>query len=186
MIRWLAAGTLLAVAAGAVAAHLPGRLKLLGLFAVGFGLLCGWGLGELAPRVLAERRRAVIAVGSLLILLGLLVLTGESYRLYRLEKEREYAGNPVGVAAAQMQARGGVPAEVAEEFARAARERRDKLDGELRLPAFFAHRLRQFASWPAPWPMLFWGGEVLLGMAAGTWMLARVVSLERAPQPPLS
>ena len=173
IVCWLAAGALLAVAAGGVAAHLSGRVKLIGLFAVAFGVLCGWGQRELAGRLGVRRARPVTVLGALLVLAGLLVFSGESFRLYRLDRAREFAGNPVGLAAAQMQARGGVPPEVAEEFARAARARRAKLAEESRFSAFAAYRIRQFAAWPAPWPVVFWGGEVLLGTAAGAWILAR-------------
>jgi hypothetical protein len=120
----------------------------------------------------------VLALAALLIAAGEGGLMFESHRLYTAQLQRQFQKDPTAAAAEQF-LKQPLPADAdaklvrqqqqfREELARVERIRLEKLS----FASFLNRRVAAAGSWPAPWPAVFWGGEVLLGAAGGAWLAA--------------
>jgi hypothetical protein len=168
------------------AAHAPGRIRLLGLFAVAFGAVCGWGLARgaayfavtvmpvdssLKRKQRNDNSRPSLALQASimrLVIVGVLIaaaetgLTLESWRLYVVELRKLYDPE------ASTEAVGGGQPFVPDSLLKQAREERQQvLVEKSRFAAYLQHRVKELGDWSAPWPAVFWLGELLLGTAAG-------------------
>jgi len=72
MLLFTLGAIVVAAGLGFLAAHAPARVRLLGLFSIGFGLLTGWLLSGLAARLRLPVRRAQVAVIAIATLAGLI------------------------------------------------------------------------------------------------------------------
>jgi hypothetical protein len=151
------------------AAHAPGRIRLLGLFAVAFGAVCGWGLARGAA-YFGVSDRSIVRLVTAMILIGAAEtgLTLESWRLYVVDLRKTYDPE------ASAEVVGGGQPFVPDSLLKKAREERQRaLEAKSRLPAYLRHRVKNLGDWPAPWPVVFWVGEVILGTAAGVAVCLR-------------
>ena len=177
-VAGLAMGCVVALALGWIAAYAPGRIKLLGLFSLGWGALAGWCLGSLARRLQIARPRTILCLSALLIAGGFLAYSAESYRLYRRNLQAQFDRNPASQWKLEEQVKGGTTAEdrelrkrFAEELQRVGDLRREKLG-----PAeFLRSRVVQAGRWPHPWPLVLWIGELLGSAILGGWVAGRVI-----------
>ncbi|MGH7128997.1 MAG: hypothetical protein ACREJB_00275 [Planctomycetaceae bacterium] len=157
LLQWLLASSIVVTALAIAAAHVPGRFRLLGLFAVVFGLLCGRALAYLSRMLNLKRSRLVLLIAGLLIAAAEVGMTLESYRQFVAENERQLD--------AELR-RQNVPAALLPAL------RRDFLAERTSLSAYLTHRVSELGDWPMPWPAVLWSVEALLGVAAGTWLFA--------------
>jgi hypothetical protein len=142
------------------AAHAPGRVKLLGLFAVAFGLLAGSALGALARFLQVEQRTAMLPVAVILISAAQLGMALESWRVYRAEVRETLQAD--------------VPLPVPESLKSSIREDRRRMMAErMSFPAWLRHRVSPLKVQSRPWPELLFGAELVLGIAAGVWAFRR-------------
>jgi len=97
---WLAVSLIGTVAVTLTAVHLPGRVKLIGLFAVGYGLLVGWGTSRLAATFRVRSRGLVVSFALLLAFVGQLGMAFESHRLFsarqRSAQKEQLKDSPMG------------------------------------------------------------------------------------------
>lgn len=162
-LQWVGIGLVGLTALVLAAAHTPGRIRLLGLFAVAFGCVCGWGLARVATalKVNAGRLTAAIIAG-VLIAAAETGLTLESWRLYVVELRQIY--DPEASTEVVGKGQPFVPPSV---LKKAREDRQRVLEEKSRFATYVQHRVKNLGEWPSPWPIVFWAAEVLLGTAAG-------------------
>ena len=165
LLSWLAAVILILSAIGIVAAHVPTRVKLLGLFPVAVGWVIGAASGVFAKAMrLSVTPQIVLAVG----VLTLVALAASAQQAFLLDaasravspREQQMALNLMR----QMERDSGGEVSAAP-VASATDEFRQ----------YLARRVRQLGAWSSPWPELFWAIELLAGGAAAMWGLRRGV-----------
>ena len=161
LLQWLLLSVVAVSVLTIVAVHAPARIKLLGLFAVFYGLLAGWLLGKAARATSRRFSRLQLVLSFLLIAAGQCGVTAESHRLHRaavmqqFERSRE-AKSP------------------------RANEMRQLLREGAHFSAYLRYRVSPLGVWYEPWPAVFWGFEVLVCGAAGTWLTARLLSIDNS------
>jgi hypothetical protein len=164
-LSWLVVSALAVTFAALAAAWAP---KMVGLFLIGFGLLSGALLGWLA-RSFQVRGGAVVALSAALIAASLGGLTLRTYRIWAERTEELLQDNdtpPVLLPAGSLER---LPDDVRRTFESAAAARRPNLS----FASYLTNRTRPLGTWPAPWPGIFWGTEIVLGTAAGAWLSRR-------------
>lgn len=165
------------------AAHAPARIKLLGLFAVGYGALAGWGLARLAEIVGGIGRTTVLAASVLLLIGGQVGLAWESHRLYAARERQRFENAAAPVLPQLLKGTGrvgtadsGTRVNAARKLASSVqRDRQRALARRTRFDAYLTYRISALGDWSAPWPGIVWGAEVLLGTIAGTGLAARML-----------
>lgn len=167
ILTWLTAAVVVLTALALAAAHAPSRIKLIGLFSVGYGLAAGVGLAMVARQTLQPPHRAAVWLAFPLIVGGELGLTWQSYRL-RVDAIERRSENATGLLLDRLEQQSDVPADVKSEFARAESDRAS-------FEAFLGDRVAPLGDWAAPGPMAFWLIEVLAGGAAGAWLTSRML-----------
>ena len=174
---WFPLALVLAAILGAIAAHAPARVKLVGLFAVGVGVLAGTALAY-AGRALhiVVSRTHQLALG-LCILTALAVATAEAYRLHLQFWDDHFQSIPMS---------GQLTEFTPEQIAAMPRESREvamQIRGEmsrrrelLSFPGFLSHRLPEGMShWAAPWPTVWWLAEIIFATVAGLITAVRLL-----------
>lgn len=183
LLQWLVLSVLGLTIFTLMAAHAPGRIKLIGPFAVGFGLAAGAGLVALARIIGARRRRFIVWWVPVFIAAGQIGMAIESHRLYAKQVRRDSAGDVNVLKLARFLHEGAAPEDpdqkaqyeqMQQSVQKAAEERRRELQEKTSFTGYLRHRLSPLGSWPRPWPTVFWLGEVLLGTAAGIWLVIRM------------
>ena len=94
-LAWIGLCVVATATISIVAVHLPGRVKMVGLFAIGYGLLTGWIAFRLTSTFDLSRipRRSCIAMACALILVGQVGLGLESWRVQRTAERRKIAAD---------------------------------------------------------------------------------------------
>ena len=161
LLSWLAAVVLVLSAIGIVAAHVPTRVKLLGLFPVAVGWVIGAASGAFAKAMrLSVTPQIVLAVG----VLTLVALAASAQQAFLLDaasravspQQQQMTLNLMR----QMERDSGGEVNAAP-VASATDEFRQ----------YLARRVRQLGAWSSPWPELFWAIELLAGGVAAMWGL---------------
>ena len=165
-LPWLVVSVLALAVAALAAAWAP---KMVGLFLIGFGLLAGGLLGWLA-RALQVRGRLLIPLSCLLIAASLVGLTLRTHQIWAARTRALLQKSDAPPVLLPPESLEGLPADIRRNFESAAAARRP----DLSFPAYLRDRTSPLGSWPAPWPALFWGTEIMLGAAAGTWLARRL------------
>ncbi len=151
----------------AFAAWSPPSFRKLALFSIAYGLCVGgivvWAAKEFGlARVLA----IILSVGLTTTGLGLIAVRGhqqfqaEQMAVTKADPEQAMARNIIEAAAAQ-------DPELA---ATLAAERRDN---EPSFANYLALRVKPLGEWQQPWPVVFWGVEVLLATVCGAFLVSR-------------
>jgi len=157
-LSWLARTALVALVLSIAAAHVPTRVKLLGLFSVVAGSAMGATSAFLTkPHPNRVPRRWLLAV-FLTALVGLAGSTWLAYRLDAFSQSKSLQQQMAVTMMKQMERDSGG------EIASAPTV---STINEFRW--YLARRVKQLGSWPSPWPELFWIGELLAGGAAAVW-----------------
>jgi len=167
-LRWLAATGLAVWGVSALAGHLPARVRLLLLFAIGFGLLAGWGSGVLADEFGVRRSRRGAAITAALAVAGLANVAVSAYRQSQEDARATIDRDPQQLTALRV-LEGAM--EDDPELRRRYHEERARLQPSF--PGYLSRRLLAFGYVAPPWPAVIWSAEVLSGAAAAAWMFRR-------------
>jgi hypothetical protein len=184
---WLVLFLVATAALSLAAVYLPARVKMLGLFAIGHGLVAGWIAARLATifEFSPSSRRAAAGVVFLVIAAGQIGMAVESHRLYRAEEQRIVAANPKRLAILRMLQAVKTPddpktkqmaADVRKTLGVQDVSFADYLQFRVSDIGVHSHRLAE----------AIWILEIGLGSLAGTWIFRRLATVPRleAPGPP--
>jgi hypothetical protein len=170
-----------------LAAALPARVKLLGLFPVVFAAILGYVFGRVAVLAGLRRRAVLVPLTMLVVTAGLAGYYGESYRRWRSDRER-YFSDHIGAQPGGQQILQRLQGNTL-----AADPTLRKFDDQYRAlmkPSFADYLNQRLASVqvagrvvevPPPWPIAFFVIELLLGTAAGVW--TAIVAARRTHTP---
>jgi hypothetical protein len=170
-----------------LAAAMPARVKLLGLFPVVFAAILGYVFGRIAMLAGLRRRGVLLPLTMLIVVAGLAGYYGESYRRWQSEREQYYSDHlsqqPGGQQILQrLQGNLLSTDPLLREF--------DAQYRTLMKPSFADFLNQRLASLQIashvvdvrpPWPVAFFVVELLLGTAAGVW--AAIVAARRTRVP---
>lgn len=170
---WLGAAVLTVITLALAAANAPARVRLLFIFSIGFGAIAGWVLAELADQMKAAPRPVIAAIGTVLIVLGLIGLTFESSRQFAIAQAASRQAGINELLAKRLSEQDDAPPEIREAAERARQQR------QADFPSYLRHRVSPLGDWPAPWPFVFWVAELIAGAAAGAWTLLHFLSSTR-------
>jgi hypothetical protein len=184
---WLVLLLVATAALSLLAVYLPARVKMLGLFAIGHGLVAGGIAARLASifELSPASRGASAGVVFLVIVAGQIGMAVESHRLYRAELERVVAANPKRRAVLRMLQSVKTPddpktkqltADVRKTIGVHDTSFADYLQFRVSEIGVHSHRLAE----------AIWILEIGLGSLAGTWIFRRLATAPRleAPGPP--
>lgn len=181
-------GTVIAAGGlGIAAAHAPDWTRLLLLFSLGFGLVLGWVSASLANLLNVRIDSPRLAVIALTTLGGLLVTVYQTVALLPVPKPSTAVHPITALVEAQQQQSAESqpeskpqvilepidPAKVPPPPASMANFQLQRQESKPRFASriqFYLHYRIAKGSWPRPWPEMFFGVEVLLGMAGAVWM----------------
>ena len=177
--RWLAAGAVFLTAWTLVCAHAPSRIKLIGLFALAYGLLAGLVLKHLARLAGLRPSWQLPALTFVLVAAGQVGLALESHRLYAAEVQRNIESDKSRAALALMLQTSEPPADP--ESRALFDDMRQTLGApsQTRFADYLQHRLSSLGNWPAPWPEVIWCLEIAASAAAAAWLASRPIKDEQ-------
>ena len=168
-LQWVAVCAIGLTALTLLSAHAPGRVRLLGLFAVVFGGVCGWGIGFAGHKFSMTRNGISLLIAGLLIAAAEISLTLESYRLHVGALQTIY--RDAGTEDFNGKRKPFVPDSLLKDH----RENRERiLEQKSQFTAYLAHRLKRIEWTASPWPVVFWIAELIVGTALGTAVFYRV------------
>jgi hypothetical protein len=172
---WLMLFLLATAAISLLAVYLPSRVKMLGLYAIGLGLLAGWLAARLAETFHVTRTKSAVtcAIVFVVIAAGQMGMAVESYRVYRTAEERALAANPKRAAALQMLQSLNLPDDAKSEQAVADVRKTIGTNGTTFVD-FLQYRVSQIGIQSRRVATVFWVVELVLGGAAGTWIFRRL------------
>lgn len=174
-----------------VGANAPSRIKLLGLYAAGYGALVGFCLNWLARLNHVRVGRAVIAAAAVLIVAGWVGMCLESYRIQAAKLRKKAADEPAALRASRLIGSSPPPedaesraiyndmkqsfAEAAEEQTTeaAVQERAAQIAQRTTIQTFLVNRVSPLGHWPLAAAVLFWSAETVIACVAGVWVLRR-------------
>jgi hypothetical protein len=154
----------------AVASVMPAGARKLVLFAIAFGVATGWMVAAAAKQFATPRRVALLLV-PLLTTAGLGFVAQRTWREYQSLQRTADIENPRRSAPSPMLE--AIAVSDPETAKMLERERSSEAPGFLE---YLAVRTRPLGEWPEPWPVLFWGGELLLATLAGLLVVRRMSS----------
>lgn len=186
-LLFLAGSVIAAGVLGIAAAHAPAWTRLLVLFSLGFGLLLGWLLANLASLLNVRIDSPKLAVIALAALGGFVVTLYQTVALLPAPKPSTAIHPITALVEAQQQTpvkpqlesepqvmlepidptRVPPPPAAMANFQMQRQGSKPQFSSRLQ---FYLHYRIASGSWPRPWPEMFFGGEVLLGMAGAVWM----------------
>lgn len=191
-IPWWLTGAVLVAALAIAGANAPARMKWIGLFAVAFGLLAGGMLGLLARSAGGTVSWKAALLAGLLIAGGEVLMAVEAHRIYVAQYEMRFrrdqekmmaAGLPSGT---QPKTENDGSDDFSDRVSRSLQslhERSELLDQVLaentRFSTYLQLRVSALGSWPSPWPLVFWIGEVIAGSLSGVWLFRRLTGGEK-------
>lgn len=178
-LSWLILFLVATASISLAAVYLPPRVKMLGLFAIGQGLLTGWIAARLAS-VFEVPPSGVLGPGLvfLAILGGQVATAVESHRLYRAAEERSLAAHPKRAAVLRMLQSVQLPDDgksnqVAEDVRRTIGAPGTSFADYLRF------RVSDLGIQSRRLAETIWVFEIGLGSLAGTWIFRRFAPAAR-------
>lgn len=182
LFGWLVMSVIAVTVLSLLGANAPSRVKLLGLYAAGYGALAGFCLGHSARLNHLRVGRAVISMGAVLILAGWAGLSLESYRIQAAELRGKSADEPAAARASRLidsapppddaQSR-AIYDDMKQSFARAADEHSTQVAQRTTIRAFLVNRVSPLGNWSIVGAALFWSAESLIACVLGAWILRR-------------
>ena len=183
-VRWLVVGIAGVGLLFVASVHLPDTIKIPGLFAVGLAAAAGWGLGRWGTIMNIRPTLAVAIAAWLAIAGGEVISTVKTNRdrVRYLRTQRIWQESPDDPMMKSIKrSLDEEPAVPSEEDRRRRQEIRDEIElGESRhserlqhltFYGFLQDRIRKaWGKWSSPWPVVFWGAEVVLGSTMGAWL----------------
>ena len=167
-LKWLVATTLAVCGLSALTGQLPARIRLLLLFAIGFGLFAGWSAGVIADEFGVRRSWSKAAATAVLAVLGLANVAFAAYRQSQETARETVARDPQQLTALRV-LEGAMKDDPT--LQRRYQEERARLQPDF--AGYLSRRLLVFGYVPSPWPAVIWGTEVIAGAAAAVWMFRR-------------
>lgn len=162
-VAWLVLGLIVMAGLSLVAAQAPPRIRLIGLFSIGFGLLVGWLLRLIADMQVAQPSHRAIGIAACVLTgCGLVAVTWQNYR----REAASFSADPQQVLAARMM----------EEMQAQSKEGITTTAGvvtKVTFQSYLVQRIRQLGHWSSPWPEAVWCAELVAGMLASWWMAVR-------------
>jgi hypothetical protein len=140
--------------------HAPGRIKLIGIYDVIYGLAAGWALGLLARKLQLTATSRLTAVTFVLIAAGISGVAIESHRVWAAREWEAFTTSPTGRLANEVLAKPDAPAELRASL----QESLDNQRSQISFEHYLARRLAPLGNWDEPWPAVFWLAEI--GFAA--------------------
>ena len=159
LLQWLWVAVFVMTVLALIWAHSPARIRLIGLFSLAFGLAGGCILGATTRFLEKPVSRNVVLLSFVLIALGEVGWTLESYRIRVGQLRQDYEQD--------------VPQLITPEFFKQARH--EELAKRARFPVYLQQRVAPLVQGATPIPELFWGCEILLGSLAGAWITRHVI-----------
>jgi len=192
-LQWFLVGAVASAIFFLVSVRVPHELKLTGIYNVGLGAAAGWALGLWGA---AKHVRPSMAAAALvwLIIAGSEGLAAfEAHRVgvkpQRADLKPEQLDRDM-VSQAFRDFLAQEPDDLSDEDRERRRQIQEEVDqAELRRQkiieaqklhrsfyGYLANRIPpQWGRWDAPWPAVFWGGEIALAGTLGTWLACRTI-----------
>jgi hypothetical protein len=185
-LQWLLVAFFVVTPMALIWAHSPARIRLIGLFSLAFGVAAGWILGVTARFLTRPATQNVVLLSFVLIALGEVGWTLESYRIYvgqlrqayeqdvprlitpELFKQQDVEGIEGVNVPQRLQAAGKLGRSIQE-------ARHEELNKQIGFPEYLQQRITPLVQWPTPFPELFWSCEILLGSLAGAWITRHAI-----------
>lgn len=164
IMEWLIGCLLVAVILSLVTTYVPAPLKKIGLYFVLCGGLMGWLTAFIGRECSIVSRKALRTAGFVFALASLLNLSWLSSRALLKESEAALEKSPEAKLARTFSEQPNGDPQTRESFRRRYQ------------PGFVDYlqvRVSPLGDWSAPWPVVFWGMELLAGSLCGAWMAAR-------------
>jgi hypothetical protein len=171
---------------------LPETFRPAGLLSIALGAVAGWGLGQWGA-ALQIRPNLVVALGAgLIVLAGQILAAAETHRdgvrKMRASKAWQDPVDPISAKFKEFLER-----EPEDESPKARQERLATLAAVERGEAMHKERLeyltfhgylasripKQWGKWSSPWPVVFWGAEVVLSSTLGAWLAVRTLRMAK-------
>jgi hypothetical protein len=161
-LQFVVCATVVCVGLGILAGQAPPRIRLLGLFSLGFGLLAGGLLSSLAGWLNVRLNVVMIAA------IGVMTLGGMVIGVCATVANQPRPPTPRDLHPIEAQVVARMPPPQPPDFGS-------------RVRTYLHLRVEMLGDWSSPWPEVFWGGELLLGTAGSVWMALRGRSREARP-----
>jgi hypothetical protein len=174
-LSWLVLFLVATASISLAAVHLPPRVKMLGLFAIGHGLLAGWIAAWLTSAFNLPAGKATWSgvVVFVVILGGQIGMAVESHRLDRAAAERAIAANPKRVAILRMLESSNFPDDPkSKQLAEDAR----RTIGARGFADYLQFRVSALGIQSRPLAATIWIFEIGLGSLAGIWIFGRLTA----------
>jgi hypothetical protein len=177
------AGMIELAALSAIAAHLPPRVRLLGLFAIAVGLAGGAALGGTARLSSASLAKGSLIVAALLLFASQVAVSLETWRIGRAPLLKQFQQDTELIEAIRQQreflgqaADRFTPSEnpLQQAIRDSDRRRQEESTKAVGFPRFLEARVSALGDWPPPWPLVYWLTEMSLSTLAGVWLASRV------------
>lgn len=168
-LLFLAGSIAVTVGLSIAAAHAPARIRLLGVFSIGFGLLLGWLVTRLAATLTYRINVLQVAWIGILSSAGLVGSVCHMIAIQPVASAPTIENAvPKLFAIPTPQSRSSSPAPKPNPMAAlfAAQVHAESRTFGSRMHRYLTERVQMLGAWPSPWPELFWGTEVLAGTAA--------------------
>ncbi len=172
-LRYLGTAVMFVAVLSMAAAYAPAAVRKIGLFSIVFGIVVGWGLGQLHRQYDLVGRTIVTIATALLIIAGLVNVAIQSHQQLRAERRNLRADNDQQRLALQLLA-----GSEGEDSATTAllRSQYDPSFAD-----YLANRFSALGEWPLRWAVLAWLLEIGLAVAVGIWTVRRICGSSLVP-----
>lgn len=175
ILIWCSGSCLLVLILSLVFAHLPQEFKRLGLSYAVFGIVCGWGMGWIAQERKLTVTRLLIMLSVVIVLAGGCYVGWTGAQQFRQVRGEQLRQDPKQLAMLKMLEN------IAKETGSEDHEKmRRKLEPEF--SDYLAFRVSGLGKWAAPWPLIFWGGEVCLAAVLAGFSLRQSTGQKRSSE----
>lgn len=179
-VTWLAGGLIGVGILALLAANLPERAKLLGLFPLIWGAAVGAGLGWWANECHVKSAWWVLLAGWCCLALGEAGIVVDGWRHYQQELRKKLAEDPSAKFGPPVQTtdRSKLTADeklVLEQFEAEQKRVRELRRWALSFPGYLQRRWRRLRLPASPWPEIVFVGEILGGSLLGVCALRRAM-----------
>jgi len=151
----------------AFAAWSPPSFRKLVLFSLAYGLCVG-GIVIWAAKEFGLARRGAVALTLVLTIAGLGLIAVRGHQQFQAEQAAAAKADPE-----QAMARNIMEAAAASDPKLAADLAEQQDSSHLSFTDYLALRVRPLGEWQQPWPVVFWGCELLLAAACGAVLVSR-------------
>lgn len=177
-LQWFVVAAIGMTMLSLAAVHAPPRIKLLGLFSIGVGVVAGLAFGWLARALDVKRSKALLSMTLLLIFAGLAFATIESHRIWSATEWEAFENSPNGKIARQSAMNQTLP----KDFKTSLQESIDRQRQELSFENYLSRRVSALGNWRKPWPLVFWISEITIAAFAGGWICWRQADAASLPK----